>query len=225
MRKFTKKRDIVRPGVTRFATAFLTLQSLIEKKDKLRSMVTSSDWEACKWSKSVKGKSAYATILSLSFWNNVNLCLKVFAPLVRVLRLVDGDRKPAMGFVYGELKQAKEDIKVAYSHVESNYRPILDIIDRKGRERLDSPLHLAGYFLNPFYFYKDDTIKDDPLIMDAMFTCSEKFFPEDFDMQHRVVNMELLSYKKKEGGFGRPLAAIGCAKNDENYDPGNNLSI
>ncbi|KAL5705855.1 hypothetical protein ACHQM5_024094 [Ranunculus cassubicifolius] len=38
-------------------------------------------------------------------------------------------------------------------------------------------------------------------------------------MQHRVVNVELLSYKKKEGGFGRPLAAIGCAKNDENYDP------
>ncbi|GFZ18507.1 HAT transposon superfamily protein [Actinidia rufa] len=40
MRKFTKKRDIVRPGVTRFATSFLTLQSLVEKKEKLRTMVT-----------------------------------------------------------------------------------------------------------------------------------------------------------------------------------------
>ncbi|XP_065869521.1 uncharacterized protein [Euphorbia lathyris] len=37
MRKFTKKRDIVRPGVTRFATAFLTLQSLMDKKNELRS--------------------------------------------------------------------------------------------------------------------------------------------------------------------------------------------
>ncbi|KAI8535294.1 hypothetical protein RHMOL_Rhmol10G0162700 [Rhododendron molle] len=32
MRKATKKRDIVRPGMTRFATSFLTLQSLAEKK-------------------------------------------------------------------------------------------------------------------------------------------------------------------------------------------------
>ena len=35
MRKYTKKRDIVRPGVTRFATSFLTLQSLVDKKKKL----------------------------------------------------------------------------------------------------------------------------------------------------------------------------------------------
>ncbi|KAK2661378.1 hypothetical protein Ddye_007911 [Dipteronia dyeriana] len=32
MRAFTKKRDMVRPGVTRFASAFLTLASLLEKK-------------------------------------------------------------------------------------------------------------------------------------------------------------------------------------------------
>ncbi|KAL5812627.1 hypothetical protein ACOSQ3_027577 [Xanthoceras sorbifolium] len=44
----------------------------------------------------------------MSFWNGVTTCLKVFAPLVKVLRLVDGDRKPAMGFVYEELLQAKE---------------------------------------------------------------------------------------------------------------------
>ncbi|TXG66725.1 hypothetical protein EZV62_008000 [Acer yangbiense] len=34
MRIFTRKRDIVRWGVTRFATSFLTLQSLVEKKDR-----------------------------------------------------------------------------------------------------------------------------------------------------------------------------------------------
>lgn len=33
MRKFTKKRDIIRQGVTRFVPSFLTLQSLYEKKD------------------------------------------------------------------------------------------------------------------------------------------------------------------------------------------------
>ncbi|TXG72825.1 hypothetical protein EZV62_001404 [Acer yangbiense] len=91
MRTFTKKRDIVRPGVTRFASAFLTLQSILEKKDRLRAMFTSSDWDKCKWSKSVKGNAAYSTVLSTVFWNGVNYCLRVFAPLVFELGTCDVD--------------------------------------------------------------------------------------------------------------------------------------
>ncbi|KAL5801792.1 hypothetical protein ACOSQ3_033424 [Xanthoceras sorbifolium] len=63
MRSFTKGRDIVRPGVTRFASSFLTLQSLIEKKTQLRVMFISDLWEQCKWSKTSKGKAAYTTIM------------------------------------------------------------------------------------------------------------------------------------------------------------------
>ncbi|KAL5759798.1 hypothetical protein ACOSQ2_018636 [Xanthoceras sorbifolium] len=74
-------------------------------------MFCSEVWEQCKWSTFTKGKAAFATVMSMSFWNGVTTCLKVFAPLVEVLRLVDGDRKPAMGFVYGELLLAKEEIK------------------------------------------------------------------------------------------------------------------
>ncbi|KAL5821787.1 hypothetical protein ACOSQ3_023669 [Xanthoceras sorbifolium] len=75
-------------------------------------MFTSTEWENCKWSRTAKGKAAYSTVLNMNFWNGVTLCLKVFAPLVKVLRLVDGDVKPSMGFLYGELKNAKEEIKV-----------------------------------------------------------------------------------------------------------------
>ncbi|GFS33428.1 HAT transposon superfamily protein [Actinidia rufa] len=221
MRKFTKKRDIVRLGVTRFATSFLTLQSLVEKKEKLRSMVTSDSdaWGECKHSKSAKGKAAYSTVLSMSFWNGVTQCLKVFAPSVQVLRLVDGDRKPSMGFLYGELKQAKEEIKVAYKNVEANYRPILEIIDAKAKDRLDRPLHLAAYLLNPYYFFKDQSIENEPMVMDAFITCVEMFFPDDFQLQHLVLNVELLKYKGKVSSFGRALAMAGCACNDDNYDP------
>ncbi|KAI8559966.1 hypothetical protein RHMOL_Rhmol04G0217900 [Rhododendron molle] len=69
MRKYTKKRDIVRPGVTRFATAFLTLQSLMEKKQDLQTMFSSDAWGNSKWAKSAKGKAAYATVMSMAFWN------------------------------------------------------------------------------------------------------------------------------------------------------------
>lgn len=87
----TKKRDIMSAELTRFANYFLTLQSLMEKKNLLRLMFTSEEWEKCKWSKSIKGKMASNTVLSISFWDSVSLCLNVFTPLVRMYWLVNGD--------------------------------------------------------------------------------------------------------------------------------------
>ena len=51
----------------------------------------------------------------------------------------------------------------------------------------------------------------------------EIFFPDDFDLQNQVVNIELAKYKKKEGVFGKLLAAKGCETNDDNYDPGKKI--
>lgn len=45
--------------------------------------------------------------------------------------MVDADRKASMGFIYRELKKAKKDIRQALNNVESNYQPILDIIDSR----------------------------------------------------------------------------------------------
>ncbi|CAN6566518.1 unnamed protein product [Malus baccata var. baccata] len=219
MRKHTKKRDIIRPGVTRFATSFLTLQSLMDKKKDLKVMVASEEWEQCKHVKTTKGKVAYATVLSSHFWSGVLLCLKVFEPLFKVLRMVDGDKKPSMGFLYGELQKAKMGIKETFKNNEANYQPILQIIDEKARERLDSPLHLAGYLLNPYYFFKNQSIQHDPIVMEGIFTCVEKFFPDNYEVQNQVINVEMHKYRVKEGGFGRHLAELGCAENDENYNP------
>ena len=220
MRSFTKKRDIVRPGVTRFASSFLSLESLVEKKDGLRQMFTSGEWEKCKWANTVKGREAYSTMVSLSFWNGVNLCLKVFGPLVKVLRLVDGDRKPSMAFLYGELLQTKLEIKEALNNVEQHYLPIFAIIDEKSKDRLDTPLHLTAYLLNPYYFYKDLSIFGDEVVSTGFTTFAEMYFPNNLDMQDIIVNIEFTKYSRKEGSFGKPLAAKGCLKNDDNYDPG-----
>ena len=130
-----------------------------------------------------------------------------------------------MAFLHGDLLKAKEEIKEAFKNMKDNYKTILKIIEDKGKEWVDGQLHLAAYFLNPYYFFKNPDIKDDPLINDAFFTCVESFFHDDFDMQHRVSNIELLKYKNKESGFGRALAEAGCAKNDDNYDPGKILRL
>nr|KAJ0192829.1 hypothetical protein LSAT_V11C800441650 [Lactuca sativa] len=160
--KFTKCKDILRPGVTRFATKFLTLQ-------------------------------------------------------IKLLQLADGDRKASMGFLYGELRQANEYIKMAFEIVEINYCSIIEIIETRAKGRINSPLHMTTYLLNPYFFYNDQSIKDNVMVSDAIFICVEKFFRDDIDKQAQVINMELPKYKEKEGDFGRILAAKGCSENSSSY--------
>ena len=79
--------------------------------------------------------------------------MKITEPLVKVLRLVDGE-KLAMGFIYEAMDQAKEQIKVAYKDRVAKYGPIWDIIDRRWNNQLHRPINAVGYFLNPMYHYK-----------------------------------------------------------------------
>ncbi|XP_074377827.1 uncharacterized protein LOC141719352 [Apium graveolens] len=176
MRKFTKKRDIVRPGITRFASSFLTMQSMLEKQKNLKFMFLSKEWLECKWSSTAKGTKIYRTIVSETYWQALSMCVEIFKPLVKVLRLVDGDWRPSMGFVYGELKDAKKEIIHICKGAADMYEPILDIIESKSKGRLYCLLHLAGYLLNPYFFYRDDEAQTDPKCMEALLTCVESFF-------------------------------------------------
>jgi len=187
LRYFTEGKEVVRPGVTRFASNFLTLSSIQEKKDQLRKMVVHSRWDSLKDVKSKKGKEATATILSPSFWKDVKLTLTVFEPLVKVLRLVDGDVRPSMGFLYGELLKAKRQIKEAFGNVEARFKDVIAIIDKKMNGRLDSSLHLTAYLLNPHYSYSGPSIFDQPKISEGFIACVEKFYYHDEDMQHQDV--------------------------------------
>ena len=63
-----------------------------------------------------QGKSAYATIMSRGFWNNVALCINVFESLVKLLRLANSDGT-SMSSMYGELLEAKKAIKLVVGNV------------------------------------------------------------------------------------------------------------
>ncbi|XP_071728935.1 uncharacterized protein [Rutidosis leptorrhynchoides] len=116
MRKYTKKRNIVRPGVTRFASSIFTLQSLLEKKTQLRHMFLSEKWEKCSIAKTKKGTDVKYLVMDDKTWAGVARCLSIFEPLVKVLRMVDADWKPSMGFLHGELKMAQQQIKKVFNN-------------------------------------------------------------------------------------------------------------
>ncbi|CAN1725579.1 hypothetical protein LINPERHAP1_LOCUS144 [Linum perenne] len=190
----------------------------MEKKDSLRRMVVDAKWDGLKDVHTKKGKDATATILNVAYWKAVNLCLKVFEPLVKVLRLVDGDVKPSMGFVYGEIVKAKREIKEAFGNVEICYKEVMAIVDKKMRGRLDGPLQLIAYMLNPYYSYADSSIFDDTDITTAFIACVEQFYNgSGDDIQDQVVNHEYIKFSKKEGMFGKKIAR---AYENFNYNRG-----
>ncbi|KAM0896110.1 hypothetical protein ACQ4PT_023379 [Festuca glaucescens] len=215
MRFYTRKRDIVRPGVTRFASAFLTLQSLIAKKKELRAMACSDAWEGCKHTRTKKGKSAHATIMSRAFWNGVSLCIKVFEPLVKLLRLADSDG-PSMATMYGELLSTKKAIMAAVENSEKDYLMIIQAMDTKMKGRLDSPLHIAAFMLNPKYSYADSTIFSDVEVVAAFMEVMEQFYHDDDEKQNIVLNIDFTRFKKKEGMFGKVAATK--AISNANFD-------
>ncbi|KAH1232957.1 hypothetical protein GmHk_09G025506 [Glycine max] len=223
MRKFTQKTELVRHGVTRFATTFLTLQRLHKQKANLRRMFTSDEWLKSKAAKEPKGKQATDVVLMPSFWNDVVYALKAMGPLVSVLRLVDNEKKLAMGFIYEAMDRAKEAIQRAFNNNEGKYKDILAIIDKRWDCQLHHPLHAAGYYLNPKFFYTNPNIDSDNEVVDGLYKCIDKL-SEDDDFVVEV-HKQLLVYKRDGERFGMTAAmkarteiSPGCERNWSTFE-------
>ncbi|KAL9687984.1 hypothetical protein QQ045_032396 [Rhodiola kirilowii] len=108
---------------------------------------------------------------------------------------------------------------IVYKDQEIHYGPILDIIDRKARNRLDSLLHLAGYLLNQYYTYVNSSSVSDGVVMGGFMECVEKIYDDDVDLQDKIINVELHKYLNKEGSFGKPIALMGCSQDSDTYYP------
>ncbi|XP_068336462.1 uncharacterized protein [Pyrus communis] len=97
MRKYTDNSEILCPVVTRFATCFLTLQSLQKQKENLVALFASQEWSESTYAKSREAKLAKHHVLyDHEFWGRVSFCIKGVIPLVCVLREVDSEERPPM---------------------------------------------------------------------------------------------------------------------------------
>ncbi|XP_010527565.1 PREDICTED: uncharacterized protein LOC104804899 [Tarenaya hassleriana] len=169
--QFTNKRELVRHAVTRFATSYLSLERLFQEKDHLRRMFTSNEWRTNKLAKEAKGKEAEKIVIMPSFWSNVKYTLKIMAPLVQVLRLVDSEKKAAMPYIYEAMDKAKEVIEKSFNNDESKYKDVIAIIDKRWDCQLHRPLHAAGHYLNPEYFYSNPGLERNMEVVDGLYQC------------------------------------------------------
>nr|KAJ0223190.1 hypothetical protein LSAT_V11C200055810 [Lactuca sativa] len=128
LKEFTKGIRFLRPGAIRFATTYLTLGFLYELKGPPISMFTSEIWLSKKYARTKAINNIQATIMD------------------HVLRLVNSDTKPAMGFIY-----------------QAMYEAIHEITNEKWYNQLNRALHVIGYILNPggLYMFLERMCGDD----------------------------------------------------------------
>lgn len=199
MRKFTK-REILRPAATRFATAFLTLQSMYQVRQPLEAIFTSEEWISCAFANKSEGKAVRKIVLKdKSFWPSVIYAIKTTKSLVEVLRLVDAEKEPAMGYLYNAMDLAKEKIAKNLGGEEKDYKEIWEIIDEKWDVQLHRHLHAAAYYLNPRCHY-DPGFSNHPEIKLGLFHCKDKLI---LDPEDRVkADLQCSVFHNKEGFFG-----------------------
>jgi hypothetical protein len=213
MRKFLSK-DLVRCGVTRFATAYLNLKSLLENKKELQRLFRDDELNELGYLKSAKGKKANNVVKSETFWKGVETAVNFFEPLAMLLRRMDSD-VPAMGFLYGY--QAKIEISRRFSNDRSKFEDVFHIIDKRWDSKLKTPLHRAGYYLNPFYYYQNKlAIEEDETFRDAVINCITKLIPNE-ETQDKIIE-ELQVFQDAEGSFGKEMARRQWK--NINFDPG-----
>jgi hypothetical protein len=215
MRKFLQK-DLVRSGITRFATAYLNLKSLLDNKKELGRLFRSDELNELGYLKKGKGNKANKVVKSENFWKNVDMVVNLFEPLANVLRRMDSD-VPSIGFFHGLMLEAKKEISERFDSNESRYKVAWDIIDKRWDSKLKTPLHLAGYYLNPYFYYpKKSEIEHDGSFRAAVITCVTKMV-DDEATQDNIIE-ELNVYQDQQMSFGHGIAIR--QRRNKNFNPG-----
>ncbi|KAF8369899.1 hypothetical protein HHK36_032065 [Tetracentron sinense] len=193
------------PGLV--APSYHDLRGWILKNSVEEAMVTSQEWMDCPYSKKPGGLAMIKFISSQSecsnsFWSSCSLIIRLMDPLLRVLRMVSSEKRPAMAYIYAGIYRAKEAIKKELVK-KKDCVVYWKIIDHRWDRKLHCPLHAAGFYLNPKFFYSiEGDVHNE--ISSGMLDCIERLVP-DIKIQDKIIK-ELNAYKNAVGDFGRKMA-------------------
>ncbi|KAL0361973.1 UNVERIFIED_CONTAM: hypothetical protein Sradi_3881800 [Sesamum radiatum] len=91
MKIYTKDRELLRPRITRFATEYIALESLIRHQMELRQLCSCDKWRTFNNTSRRRNEAIQVSeiVLTERFWKRARECCAVMEPLVRVLKAVD----------------------------------------------------------------------------------------------------------------------------------------
>lgn len=200
MRKLTGGQDIIRSGVTRPVSNFLSLQSMMKQKARLKHMFNSPEYTTNP--NKPQSMSCVNILEDNDFWRAVEESVAISEPILKVLREVSSG-KPSVGSIYELMSKAKESIRTYYIMDENKHKVFSDIVDTKWCDHLHSPLHAAAAFLNPSIQYNPE-IKFLSSLKEDFFKVLEKLLPTS-DLRRDITN-QIFTFTRAKGMFGCNLA-------------------
>ncbi|KAF7821665.1 hypothetical protein G2W53_027120 [Senna tora] len=214
-----RKRDgwteIIRPGPTRFATTFIALKSIHEHKHDLQALVTSKTFTESRYSRDQKAKEVIAIVLDNKFWSDCGIVVQIVAPLMRMLRIVDADNRPSLGYVYDGMYRARKTIKNVFMNKKSLYKPYTRIVKQRWDRQLRHSVHAAAYLLNPVFYYDKANFSKKPEVMEGFLQVLGKIVTHN---KTRFVEESML-YRNREGRFNSDLAIESSSKMKPDTSP------
>ncbi|CAN1167656.1 hypothetical protein LINPERHAP2_LOCUS27362 [Linum perenne] len=149
-------KEIVRPGATRFATTFLTLDSIVHQQVDLECLMVDETFRESALGKSKLGEDVRSIIFDRAFWEECKWVVELMEPLVRLLRIVDSDEKPALGYVYEGYRRVEDKIFSLSAQNPEKVRPYMEILDLRWDKHLNQECIIAAYYLNPAMIYSSN---------------------------------------------------------------------
>ncbi|XP_021768533.1 uncharacterized protein LOC110732839 [Chenopodium quinoa] len=196
--------NLVKPAKIKEATPFLTLENMLLWRKQLENMLMSREWNDSSFGSSLGGiRVAELVLRDRTFWTRISLSVKGTMPIVNLLGLInDGNidvDKPQMGNLYERMDKMKEKIRGDIGIKNSNkFMPFWVIIDQIWNDMLHSPLHAAGYYLNPKLFYSNNFFADEE-VKDGIRDTIQKIVA-DAQAQTAIMS-QLDTYYDAEGDF------------------------
>ena len=176
------------------------MKNIYEHKADLQALVVDTHFTGHKLGRSANGKAMSAIVLDNKFWDSCYTTCKLVGPLIRLLRIVDSDEKPSLGYVYEGMQRAKSAIKEMFRNKKTAYQPYTEIIKTRWDKHLKRSLHAAAYFLNPAFFYDEKFIEKHQVmqglldLLDVKSLCSDSI----------KAMKEMQVYRERKGSFDRP---------------------
>ena len=112
----------------------------------------------------LKAKEAVSIILDNSFWDDINVIVKISSPLIRLLWIVDSDQRPAIGYMFKGMYRAWLGIKKIFRMKKHLYKPYTSIIKNCCDKHLHKDLHATTYWLNPAFQYDEENFCRKPAV-------------------------------------------------------------
>ncbi|KAG9446600.1 hypothetical protein H6P81_012728 [Aristolochia fimbriata] len=202
-KEYTFGRELVRPAVTRSATGFLILQSLLEHRNGLKTLFQSEKWASSRFAKLDEGKEIEKILNTTMFWKKLQFVKKSVDPILQVLLKVGSELGLSMPSVYNDMYRAKLAIKAIHGDDERKYGPYWSVVDSHWNSLFLHPLYVAAYFLNPSYRYRSDFLAH-PEVIRGLNECIVRLEP---DTGRRVAaSLQITEFVSAKADFGTELA-------------------